>query len=145
MPTLAILALAAAVAGRPAPDCDGNTREIETCLGERLKGQEARLATYVTAARKRIREEAAESPNLPGLQRAIGGFDAAEAAWRTYRDAECGAVYDYHSAGTVRGVKSLKCRMLLTQRHTHTVWEQWLRYEDSTPPILPEPPPAAFP
>jgi uncharacterized protein YecT (DUF1311 family) len=79
------------------------------------------------------------------VQNAEPRFDAAEAAWSQYRDAACSAVYDYYSAGTIRGIKSLKCRMIKTQEHTHTIWSDWLRYEDDTPPILPEPPPATFP
>ena len=47
--------------------------------------------------------------------------------------------------GTIRGLKFLKCQIILTQEHAHTIWREYLRYEDSTPPILPEPPPPVFP
>lgn len=144
MPLLAVIIMAGAVVGAPAASCDGNTQEMEVCLGERLTRHEANLARYVAAARKRLGEAGAKASD-GATARALSGFDAAEAAWRTYRDAECGAVYDYWSAGTIRGLKSLKCRMILTQRHTTTIWSEWLRYEDDTPPILPEPPQATFP
>lgn len=146
MPFLAVLAIAGAVSGAPAVGCDGNMREMEECYGERLAKHEATLATYVSAARDRIGREAAETPSgLSSIESALGGFDAAQAAWSTFRNAECGAVYDYWSMGSIRGLKSLRCRTIPTQQRTHTIWTHWLRYEDSSPPILPEPPPATFP
>lgn len=145
MPLLAALALASALS-EGAPSCDGNTRQIEACLAERLTKHEANLATYVSAARERIRQVAAETPSgFSMVQDTPARFDAAEAAWSQYRDAACRAIYDYNSAGTIRGIKALKCRMIMTQEHTHSIWSDWLTYEDDTPPILPEPPPAIFP
>ena len=70
---------------------------------------------------------------------ALVDFDKAETLWTSYREAECGAVYDYWRAGTIRTSMELTCEIDLTQRHTHTVWSEWLTYMDSTPPILPEP------
>jgi len=146
MPLLAVLALATAVSAGPAASCDGNTREMEACLGGRLAKHEATLATYVAAARKRVQQAADAAPSgYSSVEKAIGGFDAAEVAWSKYREAACGAVYDYWSQGAIRGLNFLQCRILFTQRHAHTIWELWLTYPDGTPPILPEPPPATFP
>ena len=148
MPLFAVLALTSALSAvsHEVASCDGNTRQIEACLGERQARNDANLAEYVAAARERIRRVAAETPSgASTVQNAAAGFDAAEAAWSQYRDAACKAVYDYYLGGTIRGIKFLKCRMIMTQEHTHTVWSDWLRYEDSSPPILPEPPPATFP
>jgi uncharacterized protein YecT (DUF1311 family) len=148
MPLLVVLALVGAISSTPRADssCNGNTHEIEVCVSERLTRHEANLAVYVSAARDRIRRAVAEAPvGASTIQNAPKEFDAAEIAWSKYRDAECDAVYDYWSQGTIRGLKSLNCRIILTQRHAHTIWSEWLRYEDDTPPILPEPPPATYP
>lgn len=146
MLVLPTLAIALALAGRPsaaADACsDGNTLEMNQCLGERLSQREADLSAYVSAARQRIQRDVGRNGVPPS---ALTGFDTAEAKWSSYRDAQCRAVYDYFSAGTFRGLKALKCRIILTQQHAHTVWAEWLKYEDDTPPILPEPPPATFP
>lgn len=148
MSLLAVLAVAGVVSGASGPNtgCDGNTREMELCIRDHLAQHEAALAAYVSAARERIRRASAEaSPGPDSVAKALGGFDEAELAWSKYRQAECAAVYDYWSQGTIRGLKSLKCRIILTQRHAHTIWSEWLQYEDDTPPILPEPPQATFP
>lgn len=119
---------------------------MELCISDRLAQHEAALAVYVSAARERIRRVSAEaSPGSDSVAKALSGFDEAELAWSKYRQAECAAVYEYWSQGTIRGLKSLKCRIVLTQHHAHTIWSEWLRYEDDTPPILPEPPQATFP
>ncbi|HLZ76236.1 lysozyme inhibitor LprI family protein [Phenylobacterium sp.] len=138
------LALASTLATRGAhapPGCPGETTlEINACFGERLQRADAELARYAAAARSRLKREAATAP--PGdtsAAKALGGFQASERAWSAYRDAECGAVYDNWSAGTIRTVEDLACRIGLTRLRTHTVWENWLTYMDSTPPVLPEP------
>jgi uncharacterized protein YecT (DUF1311 family) len=141
-PTIAIAVALSNASAAVVPCFDGNTLEMNQCLSERLSRREADLATYVSAARNRIQGEIGQDGVPPT---ALHGFDTAEAKWSNYRDAQCNAVYEYWSAGTIRGLKSLKCRIILTQQHSHTVWSEWLRYEDDTPPILPEPPPATFP
>lgn len=141
---LLALAMASALARREAPataDCPGDTTpEINQCFAERAEQADRELARYVDAARRRLRRELADSrPTDPRVLKVPGEFDKAEQAWAAYRDAECDAVYDYWSEGTIRDVESLACRIRLTQAHTHSVWRQWLTYMDSTPPILPEP------
>jgi uncharacterized protein YecT (DUF1311 family) len=141
---LIALAVASTLATRAAPAtpaCPGeNTLQINACFGERFKQADAELARYAAAARKRLRNEVSKaSPGDDSAARALRGFDAAEKAWSVYRDAECAAVYDNWSTGTIRTVEDLGCRIDLTRLHTHTVWRNWLTYMDSTPPILQEP------
>jgi uncharacterized protein YecT (DUF1311 family) len=113
---------------------------MNQCFSARSDKADAVLARYVAAARKRLEEEIAGAPpDDASAAKALRGFDAAEHAWANYRDAECGAVYDYWSGGTIRGTEQLSCQIDLTRRHTHTVWRLWLTYMDSTPPLLPEP------
>jgi uncharacterized protein YecT (DUF1311 family) len=134
MISLAILAAVSAVnAAQPAaPPCPGETTlEINACLGRQLDAVDADLSRYVAAARKRL---VAEAPS------ALGDFDKAETAWTAYRKAECDAVYDNWSGGTIRDAMDLTCQIQITRLHTQTLWLNWLTYMDSTPPILPEPP-----
>jgi len=143
---MGLLALAFGVvlasSARPTPPCPGQTTiEINQCYAVRLSATNAALDRYEAAVRKRLRAEAASAPpDDKSAADALRGFEAAEALWDKYRDAECGAVYDYWSGGTIRGVESLSCSIRLTTLHTHTIWALWLTYMDSTPPILPEPP-----
>ena len=97
---------------------------------------ETDLQRYLAAARKRLKSEAADDA---GAKAALGDLDKTETAWKAYREAQCGAVYDYWQAGMIRTAMELTCEIDLTRQHTHTVWSQWLTYMDSTPPILPEP------
>jgi uncharacterized protein YecT (DUF1311 family) len=137
--TLATTLATQAVADPPCPD--GTTLDMNKCYEQRADRADASLARYVAAARARLKKEAAEaSADDTSVATAAKGFDVAEAAWSKYRDAECGAVYDYWSSGTIRTVEGLDCRIKLTRLHTHTIWMLWLTYMDSTPPILPEPP-----
>jgi len=140
MPALIILAAAtlATHGAPPDPPCrDDSTPGVERCLGERLAAADTDLARYVAAARARL---TADSREDEGAARALKGFDAAERSWAAYRKAECGAVYEAWSGGTIRGAEGLLCELRLTRLHTHTIWTEWLTYMDSTPPILPEPP-----
>jgi uncharacterized protein YecT (DUF1311 family) len=144
-----IIALAFAAAStlatqgiRPTPACPGhNTREVNRCLNERLARADDDLGRYVTAARRRLTQEAAEGSAGPATERdPLRRFAASEKAWSAYREAECGAVYDYWADGTIRTAKDLACRIRLTRLHAHTVWQEWLTFADNTPPLLAEPP-----
>jgi uncharacterized protein YecT (DUF1311 family) len=133
---IAILA-AASVAAAPPANCPGeNTLEINDCQAAKLAAADAELQRYLAAARKRLKSDAADDA---GVAKALAGFDKIQAAWSAYRDAECGALYDYWSSGTIRTSIELVCKIDLTRQRTHTVWGDWLTYMDSTPPILPEP------
>ena len=143
-----IIALAFAAAStlatqgiRPTPACPGqNTREVNRCLNQRLARADDDLSRYVTAARRRLTEEAAEGAvGPPAARDALRQFDAAEKAWSAYREAECSAVYGYWAGGTIRNAKDLSCRIRLTRMHAHTVWQEWLTFADNTPPLLAEP------
>jgi uncharacterized protein YecT (DUF1311 family) len=145
MSALLVVALTTTLATRGAPvtpACpDGTTLDINRCFSDRLDRADADLARYAAAVRKRLKQEAAEATaGDTSAGDAAKGFQAAEKAWSSYRDAECGAVYSYWSTGTIRDVEDLSCQIRLTRLHTHTIWLQWLTYMDSTPPILPEPP-----
>jgi len=141
------LALAVALAGgapaaappRDGLTCDGNTIELNNCLSAVEQKVDQEHQRYVAAARARLKHDAAADPTDAGAAKAVEGFEKAEAAWLVYRKAECDAVYDNFSAGSIRGSMSETCRIHLTRLRTHTVWLNWLTYLDSTEPALREP------
>jgi uncharacterized protein YecT (DUF1311 family) len=127
-----LLALAMIMAAQPEgvkPNCEGNTIEIDACFAERLKKAEATLRKYETAAGVRNFDN-----NAVRL-----GLDDSRAAFEAYRKIECGTVYEAWKDGTIRVQMSLACQIDLTDERTHHIWEHWLQYMDSTPPVLPEP------
>ncbi|MEP1420869.1 MAG: DUF6265 family protein [Erythrobacter sp.] len=111
-------------------DCaDLTMRGLEQCFLEKGALIEQRHAAYLESAKARHGDD-------PDLVEAI---DKSEAAFREYRDAECSAVYESYGNGSIRVLENVLCSNKLTQRRTHTVWQHWLTFMDSSPPILPEP------
>ena len=105
------------------------TVDINACYAEVLQRADDRRAAYLAAATDRESER-------PAL---VEKILASNAAFIAYRNAECGAVLEDWSDGTIRGVMTLSCQITLTDARTHTIWQNWLTYMDSTPPLLPEP------
>ncbi|TMJ11299.1 MAG: DUF1311 domain-containing protein [Alphaproteobacteria bacterium] len=131
-----IVALMLAMAA-PAPAADpckgSSTPEINACISGSLARAQARLDKYVDAAKERCGSEDEAAVRL--------GIEASQKAFDAYREIECAAVYEDWKDGTIRGAMHLSCEVRLTDERTHTVWQNWLQYMDSTPPILPEPKP----
>ena len=117
-------------------DCAGQTTvELNDCAGKNLEAAEARLQKYQQAAIDRYSTEEDENPAV------VLGIKASSEAFAAYRSIECATIYEDYKQGTIRTMMSLGCQIYLTNQRTHTIWENWLRYMDSTPPILPEPKP----
>ena len=139
----ALATVTALAAAPPPPKCPGdNTIEINDCMSATLTKAQGDLDRYLAAARKRLKSEAADDA---GAAAALSDLDKVQAAWVAYSKADCDAVYDNWSAGTIRTAMALTCEINLTRQRTHTVWGEWLTYMDSTPPILPEPSTAPAP
>lgn len=116
-----------------AAECPGSTTpEVQEC--QKADGQriETELNRYVKAAEGRIRES--DDP-----KHALADFRLAQEHWKQYRDAECRAVFEGWSTGTIRGSMELDCRQKLTESRIVDIWRVWLTYSDNTPPTLPKP------
>ncbi len=139
--SLASLVLAGQDPSAVPVDCSkaANTLQINTCVGEELAREEARLEIYLRQAREvaRTRDEEDRAYGGPSAQR--GYLDGAQAAWIAYVDIVCGGVFDQFKDGSIRVAASSRCRVDLTRERTHLVWRHFLTYVDSTPPVLPEP------
>lgn len=127
-----IVALLLSMVG-PAPDpCGGaTTPETNACLAGKLDKSKERLDRYLQAALHRYNGEDKAAVRL--------GISASQDAFEAYRSIECATVYENWKEGTIRGAMNLSCQISLTDQRTHAVWQNWLVYPDSTPPILPEP------
>ncbi|MEL1251743.1 DUF6265 family protein [Aurantiacibacter gilvus] len=108
------------------------TVDLDQCHVEVLARAEEQRATYLAAAL----EQYADEPDVADRIR------ASDEAFTAYRDAECGAVLQKWIDGTIRGIMTLSCRIDMTDARTHLLWENWLTYQDSSPPVLPEPGPS---
>jgi uncharacterized protein YecT (DUF1311 family) len=115
----------------PNDPCPGTTTpEVNACQKVVSDQADADLNRYYQAALKRLKQDDQE------LARRLV---ASQRAWIAYRDAECGAVYDNWSGGTIRTSMALRCQAQLSRLRSYSIWENWLTYMDSTPPILPRP------
>lgn len=122
------------------PDpCEGSTTiAVNQCLANQRDSALAEMNRYLDAARIRSIQQAGDPP-LASKKDLLTGFDAAQDAWEKYRSAQCGNIYDFWRSGTIRGAMALDCDIRLIRARTHFLWESFLTYPDSTPPILPEP------
>lgn len=127
---------ALALASAPQPRCPDavTTIEVNACLGAALADVDKEMDRYYDAAVARLKAE-----DRAPADEALLELARAQAAWRTYRDAECGAVYSYWREGTIRTSVALSCQISLTRLRVFSLWRDWLTYPDSTPPILPRP------
>ncbi|MFZ6678989.1 lysozyme inhibitor LprI family protein [Undibacterium sp. Tian12W] len=106
-----------------------NTQEEAQCMTAEVSKADKKLQTYLQAAKSRIDRTPDVKLNL----------DNAQKSWEQYRSAHCSDVYTYWAQGSVRYRQSAQCQLDLTQNRTHDVWQAYLTYADSTPPVLPRP------
>jgi len=112
-------------------DCDKalSTLDINYCAGVDLKAAELEMATYLAKSKEQYQDDT----------ELIKAIDAAQTSWSLYAKAHCNSIYTMWREGSIRGVMSLTCMTKATKSRTHEIWENFLTYMDSTPPILSEP------
>lgn len=116
--------------------CDGTTFAVNECLSEVRNRAEDREQHYFDAA-------IINGPGLPARMTELeGSMRAAHTAAKTYRKEACSAVYEQWKEGTIRDAMYLRCEIRLIDQRTHTIWHNWLTFQDSTDPVLPEPGPS---
>lgn len=121
------------LAGQPeALDCGNPTTtiDINRCASLELQATEAVMQMYLDASKAHY----AEDPVV------VEAIDGAQDAWLAYRQAHCDAVFATWRDGTIRTLMALDCSRTLTQQRTFEIWQSFLTYADSTPPVLPQPP-----
>lgn len=127
---LATMSLSA-VADDEELDCNNirNTLDTNQCANIELEAAEDVLTHYLETSI----EHSAVDPVL------VDAIKVAQTQWQAYASAHCGSVYTQWRDGTIRGVMGTTCLTRLTRQRTHDIWEDFLTYMDSTPPVLPEP------
>lgn len=123
-------------------DCDHamTTYDMNVCTGRVLDRETARMDQYLKAARTRAEVIDADSGRAGEERSNTAAFlTASQTAWGAYASIACDGIYDQWKGGTIRTVQFLGCKIGLTRDRTHFIWENYLTYMDSTPPILPEP------
>ncbi len=116
--------------GTACPDAE-TTVDMNYCYSLLTQGAEERRARYFGTATARF----ADNPEL------VERLTEAETTFLLYADAECGAIYERWSGGTIRDVMTFSCRIEMADRRAHELWSNWLTFADSTPPLLPQPQP----
>ncbi|MGF1824889.1 DUF1311 domain-containing protein [Vibrio splendidus] len=121
------------LAGEHVIDCENamTTIEINHCASIKLESAQMELDKYLTASF----EHNAYDAEL------VSSIKVAQESWQTYQSAHCDSVYTQWRDGSIRGLMALSCKTKLTKQRTHELWENFLTYMDSTPPVLPEPEP----
>lgn len=116
---------------------------INQTLEKESKKAEDERATYLNAAIKRINEtydnSVYTSIQPPTKSVLIKKIEDSDKKFKLYREDLCGSVLDYWSAGTISGSKYYTCYIGVTKNMTMDIWKNYLTYDDSTPPLLPEP------
>lgn len=105
------------------------TQDLNHCASLKLEAANNELDKYFKTALKHNEDD----PEL------VKSIKVAQAKWQEYLSAHCSSVGVTWRGGTIRGVKYLNCEITLTKQRTHELWENFLTYMDSTPPVLPEP------
>ena len=107
------------------------TIELNQCMMDFVRRADARQTKYLEAV-------LAERKDRPDLAESIRSSDT---AFKAYRDAECGAVYQDWIAGSIRVAMAATCRIDMTDERTHRLWQTWLAGMEPSSAILPEPGP----
>ncbi|EOW0803606.1 lysozyme inhibitor LprI family protein [Vibrio parahaemolyticus] len=120
-----------ALAEEESIDCNNamTTIEINQCATIKLESAQVKLDKYLSTSF----EHNSHDPEL------IAAIKLAQQDWQAYMSSHCDSVYTQWRDGTIRGIMAISCKTKLTKQRTHELWENFLTYMDSTPPVLPEP------
>jgi uncharacterized protein YecT (DUF1311 family) len=111
------------------PDCENPPADREHgCAFIQSTLANLELARYFQAARETLRLD----------NESLTSLNSAQSDWEASREQHCRTVTDPlvpHSWGAQYNI----CRMDLARNRTHEIWSTYLKAQDETPPVLPEP------
>ncbi|MBP2199098.1 lysozyme inhibitor LprI family protein [Pantoea cypripedii] len=107
------------------------TIDMNDCMSTKRDAAKSVEEKYLNTARQRI---SAKQDN-----QTLNAFEAENNAWDILINTASHATGVEWQGGTIRGVKATDREIALIELRIHNQWQNWLRYEDSTPPVLPEP------
>ncbi len=110
VPFLAVLTAAGLAAADPVLECNtGVSSQVE--IGNCVAETEARVEAAVEAALGFAMASATDLDEITGREVAVPALEAAQAAWTTYRDAQCEAVGAGFGGGSGTGIAIGACRV----------------------------------
>ncbi len=115
--TIALCVLAQTAQADPSLECSvgsGSQVEISDCLVTVEEAATAALEVMLKIAR----DSAAELDGITEREVAVPALDASQAAWQTYRDAQCDYVGALFGGGSGTGIAIRSCRIDLTRERT---------------------------
>lgn len=130
---LASLSFTVSAADKPT-DCSNSsdvktTIDMNECLSNNSALVHAEMNKYLQASL----DNNSDDPEV------VKSIKIAQKDWENYRSSNCDSVYTQWREGTIRDAMSITCSIRLTKQRTHELWENYLTYMDSTPPVLSEP------
>lgn len=126
-----ILFASCAVIAQEEIDCTKalTTIDVNQCMQKELLVAQKTMDTYLAKSIEHYSHDEVSANSITKSQE----------AWLKYEEEHCNAVYDTWRDGTIRGTMVLECKLELTHQRTKVLWQSFLTYMDSTPPLLPEP------
>ena len=112
-------AILAESAREKAGDCHDaqNRMQMDECLDLETHRTDENYRAYVAALGSLLRLD----PPATGKPDVAAEFDHAEELWRSYRKAQCTALYDQYADGTIRVAVYGGCMQTLTRSHMHAL------------------------
>ncbi len=124
-------------------DGGGTTYDMVVCGASELELAEAKMDQYWQVARSRFVGDDLmteyDNDAEDDIAEATAKFDFAQESWHKYRESHCGSLYHKYRGGTIRGPLSIRCHIDMVEKRTWQIWNIWLTYMDTTPPMLAEP------
>ncbi|MFB5078310.1 hypothetical protein [Raoultella sp. C349492] len=113
------------------------TIDINECMAKKLAQLRWVKDKYLTTAAKRIAQGNRDDPLR--LQKMALAFNDESKAWDNLIDKASTAAGIDSEGGTLRGTTVALRQEGLVELQVHDIWQHWLRFEDTTPSVLPEP------
>jgi uncharacterized protein YecT (DUF1311 family) len=106
------------MAGEKAGECRhaGTTMQLNSCFGQAVEAARASYKAFTGAIRSML-GLALEPSDAAEAKATVDAFDATEAAWQKYREAQCKAALDLYKGGTIAPSQAMACELLLTRNH----------------------------
>lgn len=102
----------------------GNTIEVNACLSDVLKKEDAKLNWTYRHVLGALKQSAASGSDAYADARV--GLIKAQKLWIQYRDVDCGAVYEAWREGSIRGTKQVVCEIEKTMHRTKELAREWI-------------------
>ena len=131
MRIIGVFLLCVAAPVMAADECQNanTTYEIGACMAEKLEQQEVEMQHYLAESRARYTDD----------ELIVESIEKAQQSWLSYRQEQCGSIYNIWRDGTIRSIMGLSCSIRMTKLRTHQIWHSYLTSMENSSPLLPEP------